>query len=41
VPADSKTHRNVMVATILAETMRKLKLEYPPGKEDLTGVVVK
>jgi PPK2 family polyphosphate:nucleotide phosphotransferase len=41
VPADSKTHRNVMVAKILVETMRKLKLEYPPGKEDLTGVKVK
>lgn len=41
VPADSKTHRNVMVATILAETMRKLKLEYPPAKEDLSGVKVK
>jgi polyphosphate kinase 2 (PPK2 family) len=41
VPADSKTHRNVMVATLLAETLKELKLEYPPGKEDLTGVKVK
>ena len=41
VPADSKTHRNVMVATLLVETLNKLKLEYPPGKEDLTGVKVK
>jgi PPK2 family polyphosphate:nucleotide phosphotransferase len=41
VPADSKSHRNLMVATILAETMRKLDLEYPPGKMDLKGVVVK
>ncbi|RKP58581.1 polyphosphate kinase 2 family protein [Pararobbsia silviterrae] len=41
VPADSKTHRNVMVATILAETMRTLKLEYPPAKHDLEGIKVK
>jgi PPK2 family polyphosphate:nucleotide phosphotransferase len=40
VPADSKSHRNLMVATILAETMRKLDLQYPPSKVELTGLKV-
>jgi PPK2 family polyphosphate:nucleotide phosphotransferase len=40
IPADSKSHRNLMVATILAETMRKLDLEYPPSKVELTGLKI-
>ncbi len=35
VPADSKTHRNLMIATVVAETLRKLKLRYPPGSPEL------
>ena len=31
VPADSKTHRNLMVATLLKQTLLGLKLRYPPG----------
>ena len=31
VPADSKTHRNLMVATVLKQTLLGLKLRYPPG----------
>ena len=35
VPADSKTHRNLMVATILTQTLDGLKLRYPPGEPAL------
>ena len=40
IPADSKTHRNVMVAELLLRTLDALKLEYPPAKESLKGVKV-
>ena len=40
VPADSKTHRNVMVAELLLRELEALKLEYPPAKESLKGVKV-
>ncbi|CAB3790626.1 PPK2 family polyphosphate kinase [Paraburkholderia fynbosensis] len=40
IPADSKTHRNVMVAELLLRTLDALKLEYPPPKESLKGVKV-
>ena len=40
IPADSKTHRNLMVAELLLRTLEGLKLEYPPAKESLKGVKV-
>lgn len=40
IPADSKTHRNLMVAELLLRTFESLKLEYPPAKESLKGVKV-
>ena len=40
IPADSKTHRNLMVAELLLRTFEALKLEYPPPKESLKGVEV-
>ncbi|MBV8273149.1 MAG: polyphosphate kinase 2 family protein [Cupriavidus sp.] len=40
VPSDSKSHRNLMVAEILADIFRKLKPAYPPPKPELTKVVV-
>jgi PPK2 family polyphosphate:nucleotide phosphotransferase len=40
IPADSKTHRNVMIAELLLRTFEGLKLEYPPPKESLKGVRV-
>lgn len=30
VPADSKTHRNLMIATVVRDTLEALKLRYPP-----------
>ncbi|KQP38046.1 PPK2 family polyphosphate kinase [Pseudorhodoferax sp. Leaf274] len=35
VPADSKTHRNLMIATLLKRTLEGLQLRYPPDPADL------
>lgn len=40
VPADSKTHRNVMVAEILTQVFTALKPAYPPPRPELTRLVV-
>lgn len=40
VPADSKTHRNLMIATILKATLTNLNLRYPTGDEKLFGLKV-
>ena len=36
VPADSKTHRNLMIATVLREVLQGLDLRYPTGDPKLT-----
>lgn len=41
VPANSKTHRNLMIATVLREVLQKLDLRYPAGDPALTGFTVK
>jgi PPK2 family polyphosphate:nucleotide phosphotransferase len=38
VPADSKTHRNLIVANLLLETMQGMKLSWPAPKADLASV---
>jgi len=38
VPSDSKTHRNLMVATITQRTLAELPLRYPPGDPSLHGL---
>lgn len=38
VPADSKTHRNLIVANLLLETMQDMKLEWPAPKADLSTI---
>lgn len=40
VPADSKTHRNLMVAKVLRETLKGLQLRFPPLPDELRGVRV-
>jgi PPK2 family polyphosphate:nucleotide phosphotransferase len=40
VPADSKTHRNLMIATAVAGSLRKLKLRYPAGDPALANITV-
>ena len=40
VPADSKTHRNLMIATAVKEALEGLKLRYPPGDPSLSAIEV-
>jgi PPK2 family polyphosphate:nucleotide phosphotransferase len=40
IPADSKSHRNVMVGELLLRLMEGLKLEYPPEKPELKGLKI-
>jgi polyphosphate kinase 2 (PPK2 family) len=40
VPADSKTHRNLIVAHLLLETMQDMNLSWPAPKADLDKVKV-
>ena len=40
VPANAKTHRNLMIATIVRDTLKALKLRYPPANPDLKGLRV-
>jgi PPK2 family polyphosphate:nucleotide phosphotransferase len=40
VPADSKTHRNLIVAHLLLESMENMKLSWPAPKADLDKVKV-
>ena len=40
VPADSKTHRNLMIATAVVDALRALKLRYPPGDPALADLKV-
>lgn len=40
VPANSKTHRNLMIATVVRDTLKKLKLQYPPSDPKLKGLKI-
>lgn len=40
VPADSKSHRNLMVAEILVEVFKQLKPAYPPPKPELAKLKI-
>ena len=40
VPADSKTHRNLMIATLLKAALQKLELRYPPADPALKSLKV-
>jgi PPK2 family polyphosphate:nucleotide phosphotransferase len=40
VPADSKTHRNLMIATVVRNTLQKLDLRFPPSDPSLEGLKV-
>ena len=41
VPADSKTHRNLMIASLLKDRLIGLKLRYPTGDPSLFGLQVR
>jgi PPK2 family polyphosphate:nucleotide phosphotransferase len=38
VPANSKTHRNLMIATLVRDTLQALDLRYPPEDPELSGL---
>ncbi|RJF97192.1 PPK2 family polyphosphate kinase [Noviherbaspirillum saxi] len=40
IPADSKTHRNLAIASVVVETLEALKLSYPPPNPKLTGLKI-
>lgn len=40
VPSDSKTHRNLMIATVVRAKLQALKLRFPPGDPALKGLKV-
>jgi len=40
VPADSKTHRNLMIATVMKQVLTGLKLRYPPSDPALKNITV-
>ena len=40
VPANSKTHRNLMIATAMKQVFQSLKLRYPPGDPALQNLKV-
>ena len=41
IPADSKTHRNLMIARLMVRTMKAMKLAAPVGDAGLKGLVVR
>ncbi|MGJ7485657.1 PPK2 family polyphosphate kinase [Variovorax sp. LT2P21] len=40
VPANSKTHRNLMIAQLLVKTLKDMKLSVPPADPALRGLIV-
>ena len=40
VPADSKTHRNLMIATVMKQAFTSLKLKYPPDDPALKKIKI-
>jgi PPK2 family polyphosphate:nucleotide phosphotransferase len=40
IPADSKRHRNLMIARLIVKTLKEMKLEVPPSDPALAGLVV-
>ncbi len=40
VPSDSKTHRNLMIATLVRDTLKSLDLRYPPSDPALKGLKI-
>ena len=40
VPSDSKTHRNLMIATIMRAALQQMDLNFPPGDPALAGIRV-
>ena len=40
IPANSKTHRNLLISNLLLEILQDLQLSYPPPQEDVSKIKV-
>lgn len=40
IPADSKTHRNLAIASIMSDVMKDMKLSYPPANPEYSNIKV-
>jgi PPK2 family polyphosphate:nucleotide phosphotransferase len=40
IPANRKWYRDLVIASILIETLEGLEMKFPPAEEDLAGVVI-
>jgi PPK2 family polyphosphate:nucleotide phosphotransferase len=40
VPADRKWYRNLVLASVLIETLKGLEMQYPPSETDLSKIVI-
>lgn len=40
IPANRKWYRNLIISTILIETLKNLKMKYPPPEDDLDGIII-
>ncbi|MDQ3554024.1 MAG: hypothetical protein M3395_06415, partial [Chloroflexota bacterium] len=40
IPSDRKWFRNLAVAEILADSMERMDLAYPPAEDDIAAIVV-
>lgn len=40
IPANRKWYRDLLISSILVETLENLDMKFPPPEEDLTGVVI-
>ena len=41
IPANKNWYRNLAVASITVDTLRNLKMSYPPAKGNLKEIVIK
>jgi polyphosphate kinase 2 (PPK2 family) len=40
IPANRKWYRNLVISTIIIETLKGLKMEFPPAEDNLDDVVI-
>ncbi|MDB5989082.1 MAG: UDP-galactose-lipid carrier transferase [Herbaspirillum sp.] len=41
IPANSNTHRNLAIASIVLAALQDMKLKFPPAKPELKGLIIK
>lgn len=40
IPSNRKWYRNLVIGSILVETLKDLNMKYPEPEEDLTGILI-